>query len=158
MTHNYRRTWWMYGSYGPAWYLGRLCNNRCHLYHSSSSSPVVRSSTFPSHSMPVNYPLASRSMNHTFRTMTSNSFSLINSKKPSQHIAFEHIFLSSGPQWKSWRNLSDRRSSSQFIYPSTAICYVSYIRHKPQDLLDVALGTRSQTERQFTLCGYWRPT
>ena len=64
--------------------------------HPSSPSPDVRSSTFPSHSMPVyygSYPLALRSMNHTFRTMTPDSFSVINPKKSSQHIAFDHIFL-----------------------------------------------------------------
>ena len=68
---------------------------------SSFSSPAVRSSTFPSPSMLVyygSYPLALRSMNHTFQTMTSDNFSLINSKKSSQHMAFEHISPCSGPQ------------------------------------------------------------
>ena len=35
-----------------------------------------------------------------------------------------------------------RRSSGQFIYASIVIRYVSSIRHKPQDRLDVVLGTR----------------
>jgi len=49
------------------------------------------------------------------------------------------------PQWPSAETLSKliRRSSGQFIYASTVIRYVSSIRHKPQDRLDIVLGTRS---------------
>ena len=32
------------------------------------------------------------------------------------------------------------RSSGQFIYASTVICYVSFIWHKPTDCLDIVLG------------------
>ena len=91
--------------------------------HSSSSSPAVPSSTFPSHSMPVyygNYPLALRSMNHTFRTMTSDSFSVINSQKSRKHIAFEHIFLYNGPQWRSRRNLSDDHPANSYTHPRSS--------------------------------------
>jgi hypothetical protein len=35
-----------------------------------------------------------------------------------------------------------RKASGQFIYASTIICYVSSIRHKPMDRLDIILGLR----------------
>jgi len=48
-------------------------------------------------------------------------------------------------QWPSVEILEEliRRSSGQFIYASIVIPYVSSIRHKPQDRLEVVLGTRS---------------
>ncbi|KIM37525.1 hypothetical protein M413DRAFT_257057 [Hebeloma cylindrosporum] len=64
------------------------------------------------------------------------------------------------PQWPASEILSEliKRSSGQFIYASTVIRYVSSIRHKPQDRLDVVLGTRCpQIERQIAICGPRRP-
>jgi len=48
-------------------------------------------------------------------------------------------------QWPSVEILEEliRRSSGQFIYASIVIPYFSSIRHKPQDRLEVVLGTRS---------------
>ena len=121
-------------------------------------SPDVRSSTFPSHSMPVyygSYPLALRSMNHTFRMMTSDSFSVINSKKSSQHIAFERIFLWSDLQWRSWRNLSDDRPANSYTHPRSSTMSTVSIRHKHQDRLDVvpwAISERRALEKTCSRC------
>ena len=48
------------------------------------------------------------------------------------------------PQWPLPAVLDQliKKSSGQFIYASTAICYVSSIRHKPMDRLDIVLGIR----------------
>jgi hypothetical protein len=48
------------------------------------------------------------------------------------------------PQWPLPDVLNQlvRKSSGQFIYASTVICYVSSIQHKPTDRLDIVLGIR----------------
>jgi hypothetical protein len=48
------------------------------------------------------------------------------------------------PQWPFPAVLGQliKKSSGQFIYASTVICYVSSIRHKPMDRLDIVLGIR----------------
>ena len=48
------------------------------------------------------------------------------------------------PQWPLPDVLDQliKKSSGQFIYASTVICYVSSIRHKPMDRLDIVLGIR----------------
>ena len=48
------------------------------------------------------------------------------------------------PQWPLPDVLEQlvRKSSGQFIYASTVICYVASIRHKPVDRLDIILGIR----------------
>ena len=48
------------------------------------------------------------------------------------------------PQWPLPHVLDQliKKSSGQFIYASTVICYVSSIRHKPMDRLDIVLGIR----------------
>jgi hypothetical protein len=87
----------------------------------------------------VSYPLALRSMNHTFCTMTCDSFSLINPKKSSQEIVCEHRFPCSGPKWRSW---SDDHLANSYMRPVIRYVDVSSIWHKPQDWLDAVLGTR----------------
>ena len=48
------------------------------------------------------------------------------------------------PEWPLPNVLNQlvRKSSGQFIYPSTVIHYVSSIRHKPTDRLDIVLAIR----------------
>jgi len=57
------------------------------------------------------------------------------------------------PQWPLPAVLNQliKKSSGQFIYASTAIRYVSSIRHKPMDRLDIVLGIRPpQKDLPFT--------
>jgi len=52
------------------------------------------------------------------------------------------------PQWPPPHVLKQlvKKSSGQFIYASTVINYVSSIRHKPHDRLDIVLGIRPPQE------------